>query len=136
MEKESVHGRLAVDFTRGSIPRELFSFALPLYLANLLQITYQMADMAIVGQMTGPVGLAAVSVGGDVANFLTALLDGIVLRLGLAVLFGLALGMGYMGFWLGDALSGFTPLFIGGALYLSGRWRRGAGGKQQAVRDE
>lgn len=58
------------------------------------------------------------------ANFLTALCDGIILRIGLALLFGLWLDMRYMGFWLGDALSGFTPLLIGGVLYFSGRWRR------------
>ncbi len=57
-------------------------------------------------------------------NFATAILDGIVMRIGLALLFGLALGMKHYGFWLGDALAGFTPFFIGLAFYLSGRWKR------------
>jgi len=56
-------------------------------------------------------------------NFATAILDGIVMRIGLSVLFGLSLGMGYMGFWLGDALAGFTPLWIGAVYYLSGSWK-------------
>ncbi|MBQ7778686.1 MAG: MATE family efflux transporter [Oscillibacter sp.] len=56
-------------------------------------------------------------------NFATAILDGLVLRIGLSVLFGLALRMEYMGFWLGDALAGFTPLWIGIAYYLSGKWK-------------
>ncbi len=55
-------------------------------------------------------------------NFLTAVLDGIVLRIGLAVLLGLVIGMGAYGFWLGDALAGFTPFWLGMIYYLSGRW--------------
>ena len=29
-----------------------------------------------------------------------------------------------MGFWLGDALAGFTPFGIGLAYYLSGNWKK------------
>ena len=60
-------------------------------------------------------------------NFATAILDGIVLRIGLAVLFGLALDMKHLGFWLGDALAGFTPFFIGLVFYFSGVWKKGRG---------
>lgn len=57
-------------------------------------------------------------------NFVTALLDGIILRIGLSFLFGLSMKMGYFGFWLGDALAGFTPLFIGIVFYISNRWKK------------
>jgi len=56
-------------------------------------------------------------------NFVTAILDGLVLRIGLALLFGLVLHMEHLGFWLGDALAGFTPFWIGLAYYFSGRWK-------------
>ncbi len=56
-------------------------------------------------------------------NFVTAILDGIVMRIGLALLFGLALGMKHYGFWLGDALAGFTPFWIGLVYYLTGKWK-------------
>jgi Na+-driven multidrug efflux pump len=59
-------------------------------------------------------------------NFVTAILDGIVMRIGLALLFGLALDMKYQGFWLGDALAGFTPFLIGIVFYFSGLWKKGA----------
>ena len=59
-------------------------------------------------------------------NFATAILDGIVMRIGLAVLFGLVLDMKHYGFWLGDALAGFTPFFIGLVFYCSGAWKKGA----------
>lgn len=62
--------------------------------------------------------------GNTVVNFATALLDGIILRIGLAALFGLAFDMGAMGFWLGDALAGFTPFFIGIVFYFSGKWKK------------
>ena len=57
-------------------------------------------------------------------NFATAILDGIVLRIGLSLLFGVALGMEHYGFWLGDALAGFTPFWIGLVYYFSGRWKK------------
>ena len=57
-------------------------------------------------------------------NFATAILDGIVNRIGLALIFGLVLEMHAYGFWLGDALAGFTPFFIGIVFYYSGRWKK------------
>lgn len=57
-------------------------------------------------------------------NFVTAILDGIVLRIGLSVLFGLVLKMDYIGFWLGDAFAGFTPMFIGIVFMISGKWKK------------
>ena len=60
-------------------------------------------------------------------NFATAILDGIVLRIGLSVLFGLAIGMKHYGFWLGDALAGFTPFCIGVVFYFTGLWKKSAG---------
>lgn len=58
-------------------------------------------------------------------NFVTAILDGIVLRIGLAVLFGLVMDMKYLGFWLGDAVAGFTPFVIGVVFYFTGLWKKG-----------
>lgn len=58
-------------------------------------------------------------------NFATAIFDGVIMRIGLAVLFGLALNMRHYGFWLGDALAGFTPFFIGVVFYATGNWKKG-----------
>lgn len=57
-------------------------------------------------------------------NFVTAILDGVVMRIGLALLFGLAVGMQHYGFWLGDALAGFTPFWIGLVFYMTGLWKK------------
>ena len=58
-------------------------------------------------------------------NFAVAILDGIIKRVGLALLFGLVLDMKHYGFWLGDAVAGFTPFFIGLGFYWSGSWKKG-----------
>lgn len=59
------------DFTRGNITRQLIAFASPLFLANLLQVVYNMVDMIVVGKVLGKVGTSAIAVGGDVIAFLT-----------------------------------------------------------------
>lgn len=56
-------------------------------------------------------------------NFVVALLDGIVNRIGFALLFGVAMGMGWLGFLYGDAVAGFTPFLVGGIYFISGKWR-------------
>ena len=45
----------------GSVPEKLIAFALPLFLANLLQALYNVVDMLVVGKIVGETGLAAVS---------------------------------------------------------------------------
>ncbi|MBR2183007.1 MAG: polysaccharide biosynthesis C-terminal domain-containing protein, partial [Acidaminococcaceae bacterium] len=62
---------LIADFTTGNVNRQLISFAMPMFLSHLLQIVYNMADMIIVGQTLGKVGLSAISVGGDIMNCMT-----------------------------------------------------------------
>ena len=57
-------------------------------------------------------------------NLFIALLDGIVARIGLALLLGITLGMGIFGFWLGNALAGLMPFVIGGTFLLSGIWKK------------
>ena len=65
------HHPLIADFTTGNVNRQLVSFAMPMFLSHLLQIVYNMADMIIVGQTLGKVGLSAISVGGDIMNCMT-----------------------------------------------------------------
>ena len=64
------------DFTKGNITKQLIGFATPLFLSSLLQVVYNMMDMIIVGHKMGEVGLSAVSVGGDVTNFMTLIAMG------------------------------------------------------------
>lgn len=56
-------------------------------------------------------------------NLFLGLMDGVICRIGLALLMGLVLDMGIMGFWLGNAFAGYVPFLVGGAYFLSGKWR-------------
>ncbi len=59
------------DLTKGSVPKTLFTFSLPLFLSGLLQMVYNMVDMIVVGNFVGTNGLSAVSIGGEVLMLIT-----------------------------------------------------------------
>ncbi|MBQ1531021.1 MAG: MATE family efflux transporter [Solobacterium sp.] len=69
--------------------------------------------------------------GNSKLNLSVALLDGIICRIGLALLFGVEMGMGIKGFWLGNAVSGLVPGLIGGTYLISGKWKLRASGAMQ-----
>ncbi|MBO5993838.1 MAG: MATE family efflux transporter [Acidaminococcaceae bacterium] len=95
---------------------------------SVIQIGYEYIPIAILAFLScaGRSGSNALinGCGNSRVNFITAILDGIVLRLGLSVLFGLVLDMKYLGFWMGDALANFTPLWVGMLFYHSGAWKK------------
>ena len=95
---------------------------------QILEIGYGYVPIAVIyflgSACRSPMTALINGCGNYLANFSSALLDGLVMRIGLAVLLGLGLGMHEWGFWLGDALAGFTSLLIGGILYRSGRWKK------------
>ncbi len=88
------------------------------YLPIAVLLLYGSAARAIMNALLNGSGHTGV-------NFATAIFDGIVMRIGLSVLFGLVLDMRHFGFWLGDALAGFTPFVIGVVFYCSGVWKKG-----------
>lgn len=61
------------NLSEGPVLGGLIRFAIPLMLANLLQAFYSMVDMIVVGQFSGPVGLSAVGIGGQIANLFLAI---------------------------------------------------------------
>lgn len=56
-------------------------------------------------------------------NLTIALLDGIVMRIGLDLLLGIVCGWGIYGFWYGNAFSSYTPFAVGVVYFLSGKWK-------------
>ena len=56
-------------------------------------------------------------------NLSVAIIDGVIMRIGLAALLGFALKLDCFGFWMGDSLAGFMPFLIGSVFYLSGKWK-------------
>ena len=65
------------DFTRGNVPALLIRFAIPIFLSNLLQACYSVADMAIVGRLVGSAGLTAIDNASRICFLVTSLCAGI-----------------------------------------------------------
>ena len=56
-------------------------------------------------------------------NFAVGILDGIVCKIGLGILFGYAMKMGAVGFFIGTAWSRAIPAMICFAYFISGKWK-------------
>ena len=69
------------DMTRGPLAKQIFLFSLPLMLSNVLQVLFNMADVAVVGRYagSGPLG----SVGST--TILVALFTGFLIGMGTGV---------------------------------------------------
>lgn len=73
---------MKVDLTKGPIVKNLFLFALPFILGNLLQQFYNIADTLIVGRFLGENALAAVGSSYTLMIFLTSILIGLCMGSG------------------------------------------------------
>ena len=62
-------------------------------------------------------------VGNTMLNMIIALLDGVIARIGLSLLFGRTLGMGLEGFWLGNALAGYVSVILAALYFFFGNWQ-------------
>ena len=76
MSSKAADNSMVRDLTQGSVAKQLFRFAMPLFVANALQAVYNLVDMVVVGQLIGGAGMSAVSIGGDVLHLLTFLAMG------------------------------------------------------------
>lgn len=66
-----------LDFTEGSILKKMLLFSWPLFLTNLLQVSYQLIDSLWVGNLLGMEGLAAVSLSGPILFAILSFVFGI-----------------------------------------------------------
>ena len=85
----------------------------PIAVLNLISFATRSAAFAFIN-----------GIGFSSMAFIGGILDGLVARIGLTVLFGDVLEMGVFGLWLGSSLAGYVFMFIGGFYYLSGRWKK------------
>ena len=65
------------DLTKGSVAGQLIKFSIPFLISNLLQALYSVADMVIVGNAMGPIGVADVQMGSQVTMLLTNIVIGL-----------------------------------------------------------
>jgi len=73
MKKTSIEKNL----TEGSVVKQLIQFALPFMLSNLIQTLYNVADMLIVGNYSGTIGISGVNIGGQVTFIMTNIVIGL-----------------------------------------------------------
>ncbi|WP_295583387.1 MATE family efflux transporter [uncultured Oscillibacter sp.] len=64
------------DLTQGPLGKQIFGFSLPLILSNLLQVLFNMADVAVVGRFAGSAALGAVGSTTTLVSLFTGLLIG------------------------------------------------------------
>lgn len=72
--------------------------------------------------MSPPLGFIN-GIGNTRLNFLIAVGDGVIARIGLGLLLAIPCGMGLFGYWWGSALAGFVSVIAGWIYYFSGRWK-------------
>ncbi len=62
---------MAKDLTEGPVLHQLMAFALPIALANVLQIVYTVVDTIVIGRFIGTAGISAVSSAGNIMMIFT-----------------------------------------------------------------
>ena len=77
------------------------------------------------GFATRTAGVALINgIGNGSLSLVTALLDGVVVRIGLCMILAGPCCMGVWGYFWGNALAGFVSTIIGDFYYLSGLWKK------------
>ena len=66
-----------MDFCEGSLWKKILLFSMPLMFSNVLQVVFNMSDVAVVGKFAGPIALGAVGS----TSILVTLFTGILLGL-------------------------------------------------------
>lgn len=65
------YNKIQSDFTVGNIPRKLLSFSIPFMLSNVMQLTYSLVDLLVVGRHVGTSGISAVNNAAQIVLFCT-----------------------------------------------------------------
>lgn len=63
-------------FTSGHLPKQMLLFSLPLMLSNILQVLFNMSDIAVVGRFAGAAALGSVGSTTHLVSFFTSFLIG------------------------------------------------------------
>ena len=65
------------DLTQGNLAKQILIFSLPLMLSNVLQVLFNMADIAVVGQFAGSMALGSVGSTSTLVAMFTGFLIGV-----------------------------------------------------------
>ena len=78
----------------------------------------------LLSAIMGPFQSVVTGSGNAMLGFVAGLLDGVVLRIGLSLLFANVFLMGVWGYFLGNALARLAPTIINTWYFYSNRWAR------------
>lgn len=78
----------------------------------------------LLSALQGPFQAVITGCGHVKLSFISGLMDGVVLRLGISFTFAYLLDMGVIGFFYGNALARLAPVVIGLCYYFSGKWMK------------
>ena len=67
----------AGSLTHGRLGKQILAFSLPLMLSNVLQVLFNMSDIAVVGRFSGPIALGAVGSTATLVTLFTGFLIGL-----------------------------------------------------------
>ena len=81
----SSEAKKSTSLTEGSIPKKIIGFAIPLFLGNLFQQMYNMADSLIVGNFLGDEALASVTSTGSLIFLLVGFFNGTAMGAGVVI---------------------------------------------------
>ena len=66
-----------IDMTTGSLPKKILMYSVPLMLSNVLQVMFNLCDVAVVGKFVGPLALGAVGSTSIIITLTTGILLGL-----------------------------------------------------------
>lgn len=78
----------------------------------------------LLSALQGPFQAVITGCGHVKLSFISGLMDGVILRLGVSFTFAYLLDMGIIGFFYGNALARLAPVVIGLWYYFSGKWMK------------
>ena len=74
-----------IDMVHGPLIKNTLIFAIPIMLANLLQIAFNAADTIVIGKFSGQIALAAVGAAGPVVNLMVSLFNGLSIGVNIVI---------------------------------------------------
>lgn len=88
-------------------------------------VTYLRINLIVfaISPFQGSFGSIVTGSGHTKLNFISGLLDGVILRLGISFFLAYTLNMGVVGFFYGNALARFGPTIVSSIYFFSGKWK-------------
>ncbi|MCD8046036.1 MAG: MATE family efflux transporter [Clostridiales bacterium] len=96
--------------------------------ADVLELSVTYLQIAVWGYLAmalmGPSQGLMMGVGATKLSLFVSMMDGVVARIGLSVLFGTVIGLGLRGYWMGAVAAPYVSVLLGWSYFLAMRWKK------------